>query len=480
MEVTRADLSDPQELAESFFQLGIVELVNVQTNEITPALPPPEGSTGSNDPSQDHPMREGTDFHTNATPMFVGIRFKENLGRNSRRVPENTPWARTMLQPLHPYGTILNLDIIDFKNTEKLIDEWVAALKIAATTLELDRENFIRLVELSLEGSVKIGWDNTPEDTKVNILTGDSKSAIAEQLGRLIKIHFIGDGYFEGSRENLASQGRGKRVATPTLGVPDEPLSNENHGGPNPRPEPTNLDRGPDQRGLHPKDLDEQMRDPQDEPLLEELSDEPIPEPIKVSKTAIAGPAKQRVTYLQTARRNVVNYVNLKSRMISLMHSIWILNDGTKQNRGRIMRQDSNLSPYDGFRIGGIGKVLNQIGLNEETSHHLQRKLMFDIHPRIAYNLADQDFSRILTFHQDFKRKDLMKEENRPYSITYKIAYALSNTHHFDLFLRKEYIEIPRIFKKFVKVMTPDPIRIPRIGGVDIVIKDHPVLERTH
>ncbi|KAK4407944.1 movement protein [Sesamum angolense] len=106
-------------------------------------------------------------------------------------------------------------------------------------------------------------------------------------------------------------------------------------------------------------------------------------------------------------------------------------------------------------------------------------KLMFDIHPRIAYNLADQDFSRVLTLHQDFKRKDLMKEGNRPYSITYRIAYALSNTHHSDLFLRKEYIEIPRIFKEFAKVMAPDPIRIPRIGGVDIIIKDHPVLDRT-
>ncbi|KAL0418821.1 UNVERIFIED_CONTAM: movement protein [Sesamum radiatum] len=193
----------------------------------------------------------------------------------------------------------------------------------------------------------------------------------------------------------------------------------------------------------------------------------------------------------------------------------------------RIMRQDSNLSPYDGFRIGGIGKVLNQIGLNQRKHHIIYKvssgefaipmeftgnvmemqlipkeeileelsrlreeiavtmkwihigtievvikatfkegidseihlsimdrrsnnlrdgclgimignlyagKLMFDIHPRIAYNLADQDFSRVLTLHQDFKRKDLMKE---------------------------------------------DPVRIPRIGGVDIVIKDHPVLDRT-
>ncbi|KAK4409893.1 movement protein [Sesamum angolense] len=158
-----------------------------------------------------------------------------------------------------------------------------------------------------------------------------------------------------------------------------------------------------------------------------------------------------------------------------------------------IMRQDSNISPYDGFRIGGIGKVLNQIGLNQRKYHIIYKvssgefdipmeftgKLMFDIHPRIAYNLADQDFSRVLTLHQDFKRKDLMKEGDRPYSIIYRIAYALSNTHHSDLFLRKEYIEIPRIFKEFAKVMAPDPIRIPRIGGVDIVIKDHQVLDRT-
>ncbi|KAK4381828.1 movement protein [Sesamum angolense] len=106
-------------------------------------------------------------------------------------------------------------------------------------------------------------------------------------------------------------------------------------------------------------------------------------------------------------------------------------------------------------------------------------KLMFDIHPRITCNLAYQDFSRVLTLHQDYKRNDLMKEGNRPYSITYRIAYALSNTHHSDLFLSKKYIEIPRIFKEFAKVMAPNPIRIPRIGGVDIVIKDHPVLDRT-
>ncbi|KAL0462784.1 UNVERIFIED_CONTAM: hypothetical protein Slati_0166000 [Sesamum latifolium] len=120
---------------------------------------------------------------------------------------------------------------------------------------------------------------------------------------------------------------------TPTLGVPDEPLSSENHGSPNPRPELTNLGKGPDQQGFHPKDPDEQIPDPQDEPLQEELSGRPIPKPMKVLKTATAGLAEQKATYLQTARRNVVNYANSKPRMTSLMQSImtiWYLFTNSK------------------------------------------------------------------------------------------------------------------------------------------------------
>ncbi|KAL2248167.1 UNVERIFIED_CONTAM: hypothetical protein Sindi_2669000 [Sesamum indicum] len=169
MEVTRADLSDLQELEESFPNSGLwIWSISKQ-------------------------MKLLHHYHCR----------RETKGKsrgNPKSVLENTPWARTMLQPLHPYGVILNLDIIDFRNTEKLIDEWVTTIKIAATSLELDKENFIKLVELSLEGSVKMRWDNTPEYSKASILVEDSKGAIADRLGRPIKIHFIGDGYFEGSR----------------------------------------------------------------------------------------------------------------------------------------------------------------------------------------------------------------------------------------------------------------------------------------
>ncbi|KAK4388191.1 putative enzymatic polyprotein [Sesamum angolense] len=55
----------------------------------------------------------------------------------------------------------------------------------------------------------------------------------------------------------------------------------------------------------------------------------------------------------------------------------------------RIMRQDSNLSPYDGFRIGGIGKVLNQIGLNQRKHHIIYKERVYEI-PRIFKEFAKQ------------------------------------------------------------------------------------------
>ncbi|KAK4411684.1 movement protein [Sesamum angolense] len=172
----------------------------------------------------------------------------------------------------------------------------------------------------------------------------------------------------------------------------------------------------------------------------------------------------------------------------------------------RIMRQDSNLSPYDGFRIGGIGKVLNQIGLNQRKHH-------------IIYKVSSGEFAIPIEFTgnvmemQLIPKEEILEELSRlreEVAVTMKWIHigtievvikatfkeGIDSEIHLSIMDRrinnlrdgclgtmignlKEYIEIPRIFKEFAKVMTPDPIRIPKIGGVDIVIKDHPVLDRT-
>lgn len=86
MEIWREDLLDLQEWVESFFYLGIVDLVNILPNEIFQHPPAEEvGTMVTWDPPQDKPTREKSDFYKNDDPTFVGTRFGKNLGRNPIR-----------------------------------------------------------------------------------------------------------------------------------------------------------------------------------------------------------------------------------------------------------------------------------------------------------------------------------------------------------------------------------------------------------
>ncbi|KAL8530596.1 hypothetical protein ACS0TY_007575 [Phlomoides rotata] len=67
---------------------------------------------------------------------------------------------------------MLNLDIPNFINIKKFIDEWMAAIKIAGKTLEYDKESFISLNELGLTGSVKIGWEVAATKVKEEVTRG--------------------------------------------------------------------------------------------------------------------------------------------------------------------------------------------------------------------------------------------------------------------------------------------------------------------
>ena len=49
-----------------------------------------------------------------------------------------------------------------------------------------------------------------------------------------------------------------------------------------------------------------------------------------------------------------------------------------------------------------------------------------------------------------------MREGNKPYSITYKIAYALSNTHHIEYFAHEDYIDLPLLFQDIGRIYPPE------------------------
>lgn len=89
---------------------------------------------------------------------------------------------------------MLNLDIVNFRNHEKLINKYVSVMKIALRTLELNNEGFTKLFEMSQEGSIKMAWEVTDQPTKASVLEGDSQSEITERMGVLFKVQFVSEG----------------------------------------------------------------------------------------------------------------------------------------------------------------------------------------------------------------------------------------------------------------------------------------------
>jgi hypothetical protein len=112
----------------------------------------------------------------------------------------------------------------------------------------------------------------------------------------------------------------------------------------------------------------------------------------------------------------------------------------------------------------------NRIRNMQEALHGVLRgnlkyqKLKFNIHPRISYHLQDKDFDKTLSLIQDFKRKEFFYSDNRPYSITYMLSYAISNTHHSDCFKIKDIIEYPYLFNDVSQVQFPS---LPQIMEID-------------
>ncbi|KAL0385578.1 UNVERIFIED_CONTAM: hypothetical protein Sradi_2952100 [Sesamum radiatum] len=64
----------------------------------------------------------------------------------------------------------------------------------------------------------------------------------------------------------------------------------------------------------------------------------------------------------------------------------------------RIMCQNSNLSPHDGFRIGGVGRVLNQIRLNQRKHH-------------IIYKISSGEFAISMELTENVMEMQLIPKE---------------------------------------------------------------------
>lgn len=82
-------------------------------------------------------------------------------------------------------------------------------------------------------------------------------------------------------------------------------------------------------------------------------------------------------------------------------------------------------------------------------------KIKFNLNYRVSMCLADANLENAVTLRYKLLDENLMRRGNHPFSITYRINYALSNSHHSLNFRASDKIEIDRLFKPLVQIEAP-------------------------
>ncbi|CAN1131569.1 hypothetical protein LINPERPRIM_LOCUS13886 [Linum perenne] len=81
--------------------------------------------------------------------------------------------------------------------------------------------------------------------------------------------------------------------------------------------------------------------------------------------------------------------------------------------------------------------------------------IKFDINLQQGLSLSDENLDSSIIIKYELKRDDLMKENSKPFSVTYQINYALTNSHHSLTFKDKKVITIEDLFKPVIHLETP-------------------------
>ncbi|CAI0418352.1 unnamed protein product [Linum tenue] len=73
--------------------------------------------------------------------------------------------------------------------------------------------------------------------------------------------------------------------------------------------------------------------------------------------------------------------------------------------------------------------------------------IKFDINLQQGLSLTDGNLDSSIIIKYELKRDNFMRENSKPFSVTYQINYALTNSHHSLTFKDKEVITIEDLFK---------------------------------
>lgn len=88
-----------------------------------------------------------------------------------------------------------------------------------------------------------------------------------------------------------------------------------------------------------------------------------------------------------------------------------------------------------------------------------QGKIKFNVNYQVGMSLSDDLLERSMTLRYKLLGSPLMKDGNHPFSVTYQVNYALTNSHHSLSFKPGDKIEVDQLFEPIVQLSIPRTMR---------------------
>ncbi|CAN1342477.1 hypothetical protein LINPERPRIM_LOCUS39468 [Linum perenne] len=148
---------------------------------------------------------------------------------------------------------------------------------------------------------------------------------------------------------------------------------------------------------------------------------------------------KKRLSKLKVEERTKITYIHISTIQIIIKSTMKL---GINAPIELEIRDDRIINQEESIIAKGSGNLSYGI-------------IKFDINLQQGLSLTDENLDSSIIIKYELKRDDLMKENSKPFSVTYQINYALTNSHHSLTFKDKEVITIEDLFKPVIRLETP-------------------------
>ncbi|CAN1185714.1 hypothetical protein LINPERPRIM_LOCUS38841 [Linum perenne] len=148
---------------------------------------------------------------------------------------------------------------------------------------------------------------------------------------------------------------------------------------------------------------------------------------------------RKKLAKLQQEERSKIAYIHISTIQIIIKSTMKI---GINAPMELEIRDDRLINEEESIIAKGEGNL--GVGI-----------LKFDINLQQGLSLTDGNLDSAIVIKYELKRNNFMKENCKPFSVTYQINYALTNSHHSLTFKDKEVITIEDLFKPVIHLESP-------------------------